>query len=239
MRNQEDIVELKTSIIPPKRRFDYYITKSKEDIEFLDKYNKNNNLIGDFYFNHNDPRKPLSRDFYLDNSYIFTEEAKNYTIQPSKEKYYNVPNVDKSFFLLRKTNAFIQKSTLKQRVGPASCKFDTFVAQYKITCHFMMFQGRHFSSLENIMPVERICITSSNKPEALYLFSLLNSETNKRLLKILKYNPNERNFSITLTNIKQFIRVPKLETQEQQSRKQKIIELTEEMLNCEQEEQVV
>jgi hypothetical protein len=57
-------------------------------------------------------------------------------------------------------------------------------------------------------------------------------------LKILKYNQNERNFSITLTNIKQFIRVPKLETQEQKDRKQKIIELAEEKLNCKKEEQV-
>lgn len=56
----------------------------------------------------------------------------------------------------------------------------------------MMFQGLRFSSLENIMPVEQICITSTNKQKALYLFFLLNSEINKRLLKILKYNPNEK-----------------------------------------------
>lgn len=48
----------------------------------------------------------------------------------------------------------------------------------------------------------------------------------------------KKNFLITLTNIKQFIRVPKLDTHKQKERKQKIVELTKEMLNCEKEEKV-
>ena len=101
--------------------------------------------------------------------------------------------------------------------------------KYKIFCdsfNATADNNFHFTEDEKVIIANTGIITSFNKPEALYLFSLLNSETNKRLLKILKYNPNERNLSITLTNIKQFIRVPKLDTQEQQDRKQKIIELT-------------
>lgn len=43
--------------------YPHYITKSKEDIEFLERYNKNNGWIGDFYFIHDTTTKHLNKIF--------------------------------------------------------------------------------------------------------------------------------------------------------------------------------
>ena len=216
----------------------YYITKNKDDIEFLNKYNKNNDKIGNFYFRHNTPNKPLSKDFYFDAS-LSWDKTQQRNERPRREHYYILQMDKNKYYNKKNNNLFIEKSKISLPDGTQG--FIVFDEKYKIFWNSMNAKqdnNFHFTEDEQIMIAKAGIITSSNKKEALYLFSLLNSETNKRLLKILKYNPHEKNFSITLTNIKQFIRVPKLDTQEQQERKDKVIELTEEMLNCEKQEQV-
>jgi hypothetical protein len=215
----------------------YYITKSKEDIEFLNKYNKNNNWIGDFYFRHDTPSKPLSRYFYFDASFVWQNNAPISHVENTRT--YNIPIIDKNYFGIQKSNNFIQQNFL---IVPAGSQgFPVYQQKYKIICSkFNMnnYGDFHFTDLEKIMPKNCFVITSNNKNEILYLFSLLKSKINKTILQINRGVQNERHLQISITDIKQFIRVPKLDTQEQQDRKQKIIELTEEMLNCEKQEQV-
>ena len=78
-------------------------------------------------------------------------------------------------------------------------------------------------------------ISSNNKYELLYLLGILNSTLNLKIL-FLTSNAGEHEQLGTLasiTTIKNFIRVPILNTLEKEELKQKLIQKAQELLNCE------
>ncbi|MCK4627677.1 MAG: hypothetical protein KAT56_01670 [Sedimentisphaerales bacterium] len=75
-------------------------------------------------------------------------------------------------------------------------------------------------------------IGSNHKKELVYLFSLLNSSTNNVIIRNLLKNDNEKDFLLSTTSIKNFVRIPQIK-KENQFIKDEIIKRTEKMLDLE------
>ena len=88
----------------------------------------------------------------------------------------------------------------------------------------------HFTDLPVIWARNQICaIGSKNKEEILYLFALLNSPIISSILNFNLKSEHEKNLLISTTAIKEFVRVPKI-NEDNQFIKDEIIKKTEEML---------
>jgi len=96
----------------------------------------------------------------------------------------------------------------------------------------MNFDKFYFSDKKVMINATWIIISSQNKSEILFLLSLLNSPISYAILKSYLKLPNEKDFLVGIKSIKQYIRIPKI-TPENQAIKDKIISLTEQMLDLE------
>ena len=79
---------------------------------------------------------------------------------------------------------------------------------------------------------QSLLISSNNKKEILFLLSLLNSKINLTILSRFKKIPNESKYIVSLTSIKEFIRIPKI-NDNNQIVKDEIIKQTEYLLSLE------
>src|SRR3989338_413810 len=79
---------------------------------------------------------------------------------------------------------------------------------------------------------QSVLISSNSKEEILFLFVCLNSPLNFLLLEKLLKNENEKNYLLAIKSVKQYVRIPKI-TSENQSIKDKVINLAGQMLGME------
>ena len=83
-----------------------------------------------------------------------------------------------------------------------------------------------------MLDFNKIVISSNNKHEMLYLLSILNSCLSKFLFNAYLKTENEQAILLGIKSIKQYIRVPKITT-ENQFIKDEVIKTTEQMLDLE------
>ena len=75
-------------------------------------------------------------------------------------------------------------------------------------------------------------ISSDSKDELLYLFGCLNSKLIIQVLEKLLRNENEKNYLLAIKSIKQYVRIPKITTENQHT-KRNIIHFSEKLLDIE------
>lgn len=90
----------------------------------------------------------------------------------------------------------------------------------------------YFTDEKIMLNFNWILISSDNKNEMLYIFSLLNSELNRFVFNNLLKSENEKDILLGIKAIKEFVRVPKIDKGNQYI-KDKIVKCTEELLNLE------
>jgi len=206
-----------------------FIKLSKKSILFHKQYHINSLSIENYRKNILNNYDEITIDGGLD---LIKDKISKY---PSGDCYkiFNPQNNDYKKFRLTKTNLFYDK---QEKIGflPGSQGMKVFMNQYKIVWKTRFNEIFQFSDEKDLLinGNQSLLISSNNKSELLFLFSLLNSAITKKILQEKLKLPNEQSYIVPLTAIKQYIRIPKI-TPENQHIKAKIIELTEKMLDIE------
>jgi hypothetical protein len=163
----------------------------------------------------------------------FNVENKKITDKkPEKPDFYLIPRLNKKYYSIKKFGYFEKTNRIKIAHGGQNIQL-TLNKKYKIIWRYQNSSGFYFTDIENILPNFSIySIASNNKNVILFLFALLRSQVNSMILTNYLKMANEKSFLIGLSSIKNFIRIPKI-TSENQHIKDKIISLTEKMLDLE------
>ena len=133
-------------------------------------------------------------------------------------------------FTISEPDLFYDKNE-KIEFIPGGQGMKAFENQYKIIWKTRFNNIFQFSDTKNLLlnGNQSLLISSNNKNELLFILSLLNSPVSLSILKSNLKLSNEAKYIVALTAIKQYIRIPKINSGNQ-SIKNKIIELTEKML---------
>ena len=192
-------------------------------------YKNNNNDIF-IYYNHQTAKAKFNSEFYFDIGYIIDNSQKT----PLKTNNYIFLNFS-SFkgYSLYKENLFYPKNHSSIKLAKNSQGYITLESKYKILWSVKNPHSFFITDKEIIfnMGYSNI-ISSNNRQEIYYLFSILNSKINFSLLKLFLKLENEKDFYIPISAIKNFIKVPKI-TDKNKAIKQEIIKQTEALLALE------
>jgi hypothetical protein len=209
-----------------------FIKQNKQEEKFFKTYNKNTDDISNYYTHI--LAMPKYKDcFYFDGGYSIDErlilsEKSDYIYPKSNNKYYSIKELRGFWQNIREGNS-PQKIELRQ----GNQEYKLLDSNYKILWTHTNAKRFFFTDKPVIWARNQFnAIGSDNKNEILYLFSLLNSPLTFYVLKKYLKTENEKNFTIAIKSIKNFVRIPKITT-ENQAIKDVIIEMTEKMLDLE------
>jgi hypothetical protein len=202
-----------------------FIKSDKQNMQFAKKYAINSISIEDYrktvLANYDEIH--LDVGYILDNSNFTKTNVNTYPILDFKGSY----GYTKLIF-----NNFYPKDESKIQLTRNS-RYSTLGHKYNIVNRIKNFQKFYFTTEPVIFSMGAASvIATDNKQEALFLFSLLNSFVSYKILKSNLKLTNEKEFQVAIKSIKQYIRIPKINS-ENQLIKNKIIELTEKMLDFE------
>jgi hypothetical protein len=192
---------------------------------FSNEYVKNTHSIEDY-------RKSVLKnydEFHFDVGYIL--DKKNYTTEPLD----NYPILDfKNSIGYTKLHFKNYYPKDKEKIQlTRNSRYSTLDHKYNIVCRIKNFQRFYFVQEPIIFNMGTASIIASdNKDESLFMFAILNSSINYKILRINLKIENEREFQVSIKSIKQYIRIPKINTANL-SIKNEIIKQTEIMLNLE------
>ncbi|HTE49027.1 MAG TPA: DNA methyltransferase [Candidatus Paceibacterota bacterium] len=170
--------------------------------------------------------KQFSDVFYFDKGLVFL-----------KSKIRNDENGD--FLLVQNSPSYnlqtsghsIDKNNIRLPGGAQG--FDVFQKKYKIVWRYINPDNFKFSDKNIMLDFNWILISSNNKQEMIYLFALLNSSLNLNILNALFKVQNEKSFLIGIKTIKEFVRIPKIDSAEKESKKESVIKLATRILELE------
>jgi len=212
-----------------------FIRQGKKFLDFYDEYKRKTENIS-IYYEHSLASSRFNSKFFFDSGYSI-DERKILKEKPNQEYYY-YPKLNNNFWTLKDYRGFWSNirsgtSPLVIKLRQANQGYNLLDSKYKIIWSYANPSRFHFTHLPVIWARNQICaIGSENKKEILYLFSILDSEiTNKILISNLKTEA-EKDFLVSTSSIKQYVRIPKI-TKENQFIKDEIIKRTEEMLSLE------
>ena len=212
-----------------------FIVRKKSFIDFWKEYKEKSEDIF-MYFDHNSANTRFKSHFYFDSGYGIDEKKRLET--PTDNTYYFYPKTNKKYWTIKNFSGYWPN--IRQGKSPhlislrqANQGYNLLDSEYKIIWSYANSQRFHFSSLPLIWARNQFCsVGSNNKTELMYLFSLFNSSVNFLVLKSLLKNDNEKDYLISTTSIKEFIRIPKI-TNNNKHLKCVIIKLTEQLLTLE------
>ncbi|MDR2643774.1 MAG: N-6 DNA methylase, partial [Planctomycetaceae bacterium] len=93
----------------------------------------------------------------------------------------------------------------------ANSRYSTLGHKYNIVCRIKNFQQFYLTQEPVIFNMGTASIIASdNKKESLFLFAVLNSIVNNKVLKMNLKIENEKEFQVSFKSIKQYIRIPKI-----------------------------
>jgi hypothetical protein len=200
----------------------------KQDIcfyNFLSIYKNNSNTIENW-------RKLVLNDydefcfdvgFILDKQYYSTNQNNKYPILDFKQSIGYSKMLFKEYYPKNKNKIQLTRNS----------RYATLDHKYNIVCRIKNFQ-KFMLIFEPIIfnMGQAAIIATDNKNEAFFLFALLNSLLNYKILEINNKTENEKEFLVSIKTIKQYIRIPKITANNKQI-KAEIIKQTEALLDLE------
>lgn len=199
---------------------------------------KENSVDFVFYYNHQWTEYYKKSAFYFDGGYSFVEINLPQSPVPNFENY-ECAKLNKNFYSIVENQGFFPnirnnpKEKYSINLRQANQGYSLLDSNYKILWSTKNPGRFHFTDKKIIWSNIRLSgIGSNDKEELLYLFSLLNSKTNFYLLKNLMKMDNEKDFLVSIKTIKEFIRTPKILSNNENIKKE-IISLTNEIINME------
>ncbi len=209
-----------------------FIKHGKEFIDLYDQYLRQTEDIS-LYYSHSLAEHYFKNRFYFDGSTNIPK--KDLLLQPPSNlsDYYVIPSLKSEAYISGIEGWYPKIKEIK--IAHGSQGVVVAEPRYKVLWRYINHDRFYYMDGDNILPIyQQYCVTSNDKKEILYLFSILNSKlTDLILKKLLKVEQEERlSFLLGLTSIKEFVRVPKI-MEDNQHIKNKIIELTEALLDIE------
>jgi len=190
-------------------------------LQLLEKYNALNFSIEEYRL------KSLKNydEVQFDKGLVFDKA----TINTGSEDWL-LPNRISRCFRIGTGSGFIATKNIRLPLGSQGLKI--FENKYKIIWRYMNPDRFYYSDEKIMIDFNWVVISSKNKNEILFLFSLLNSELSKCILGLYLKSANEKALQIGVRTVKKFLRIPKI-TPKNQKLKDKIVALTESMLSLE------
>jgi type I restriction-modification system DNA methylase subunit len=198
-----------------------YIKQGKEFLRFYDYYKSLETFDKHRY------EANLDKIVYFDKGLVFKKEAIK---EKSTEPHFILPKTSKNKFNLGLSEEIIEEKELVFPKGAQGIK--VYEAKYKIVWSYMNPKGFYFSQDNIMINFNWVLISSNDKEEMLYIYSILNANLTWSLLQMLFSSEGEKAFTIGIKPIKSFIRIPII-TPKNQHIKAKIIEQTEKILALE------
>lgn len=185
-----------------------FIKKDDIFINFISEYNKN--LNSNIYYDHKLANQNFKSQFFYDGGYAIDEKQK------LKEKdFYIYPKINNNLYSIQCASGYWpderknskDKNFIALRQGNQDYYF--LDSTYKVIWSYANPKRFFYTDKKVIWARNQFCgIGSSNREEILYLFSLLNSKINFFLLKELLFSNNEKDLLLSLSSIKDFIKIP-------------------------------
>lgn len=207
--------------------------KFPELLRDLFSFYNNNNLNISLYYENTESVLKLKSKFYFDVGYILNNKyitrdigSKNFFSLIDYKHFNGYSNFTPT--------TFYPSDESKIKLPKNSQGYKTLKPKYKIIWP-KLYSHKFFFTEQNVLPSmsHSQIISSENKEEILYLFSLLNSKLNVLIFDSLFQLNNEQYGSfLVISRIKEFIKVPKI-GEDNQFVKDEIIKRTEEMLSLE------
>jgi len=229
--------------IPQKKLLDKYenwnwIKHSKQDLDFYGKYVENSQSL-EIYYNHKKAEKEFGNKFWFDGGTKLDTQNISKEIKEHSWKILDRKNTNfYQKYLNPKISGFYSKSN--QLIFPQGSQgINSFETKYKIIWN-KVFRARYhnfsFCNHSDLLFADNqiMLISSDSKTEILYLFSLLNSKLNLKIIDLTsKLNHEQLGTLASISAIKSFIRIPILDTEQKKTWKTKLIVLAQELLDCE------
>ncbi len=213
-----------------------FVKQGKKFLDFYENYKINSDDI-DIYYDHTLAGQKFGSKFYFDGGYDIDERQTLSQPIPNTLNY-EIPRTDRRYWTIKIRKGYWpnnrrpnEKMSINLRQG--SQEYNFLDSKYKIIWSYMNFERFHFSTMPLIWPRNQMLgIGSENKTEIFYIFSILNSKIINQILEAHLKTENEKNYLVSLTSIKEFVRIPKV-TEDNQKTKKEIIKTVEQMLELE------
>jgi type I restriction-modification system DNA methylase subunit len=190
-----------------------FIKQERVFLDFYEVYTKSCESIA-IYYEHALAKHQFKSTFYFDSGYSI-DEKKILPEAPGGE-YYLYPRLNNTIWTIREFRGFWPnirkgKSPNLIRLRQANQGYNLLDSPHKIIWSYINPQRFHFTSLPVIWARNQICaVGSSNLPELSYLFAILNSPVVNLILKAFLLSEHEKDYLLSTSAIKQFVRVPKV-----------------------------
>jgi len=212
-----------------------FIVRDDKFIDFWKEYKQNSEEIS-IYYDHVLAKYRFGTQFYFDSGYDIDERKRLETIPQGN--YYIYPKPSKKYWTIKENRGYWPntregKSPHLILLRQANQGYNLLDSKYKMLWSYANPQRFHFSSLPLIWARNQICaVGCDDKNELLYLFALFNSTVITLILSSLLKSENEKDYLISTTSVKEFVRVPII-TSSNIHLKNLVINLTEQLLNLE------
>ena len=208
-----------------------FLKQEKAFNDFYEEFKVNTDDIVNYY-NHVLAEQKFGSRFYFDGSTNIPK--KDVTAMGSlSDNFYSIPELKAEGYVAKITGQYPKSKKIK--IAQGSQGLIIAEPKYKILWKYINFDKFYFLKGHSILPIyQQYCITSDNKAEIYYLFSLLNSRVIFLILNTFckVQHEDKLSFLLGLTHIKQFVRVP-LITPKNKHIKKEIIERTDQILALE------
>ena len=172
--------------------------------------------------------------FYFDGGYNIDEKQRLQT-----KEFYEYPKMNNNFYNIKENKGYWKniRNDKKHKNYIGLCQGNQeylfLDSKYKVIWTYANSKRFFFTNKPLIWARNQFRgIGGNNKNEILYLFALLNSSLNIFILKKFLKSENEKDFLLSSSSIKNFIKVPKI-TDKNKAIKQEIIKQTEKLLALE------
>lgn len=204
-----------------------FIKQGKLFSDFWKEYRINAEDIS-VYYDHILAQDRFGSLFYFDRGLKFPKSK--ITQFPQDRDGYFVENHYKTGFRSFASPNFIQTTLLDFPYG--SQGEIVYKQKYKIVWSYINHDRFRFSEDKIMVDYNSVLISSNNREELFYLLSILNSALTTKIVDALFRSEHEKDVLIGIKTIKEFVRVPKING-DNQFVKNKVIKLTEKMLELE------
>jgi hypothetical protein len=205
-----------------------FIKQSRDFINFYEHYKKETDDISNYY-NHSTAKSLFGYEFYFDRGIKYPKNKIENLTKDSKN-YYRITKSNKKGYKVLSDNKIIAKNLLDFPFG--SQGDIVFQKKYKIVWSYINYDRFRMADEDIMIDYNSVLISSDDRSEILYLLSILNSKVSINILEKLLRNENEKDILIGIKTIKEFIRIPRI-NEDNEHLKEEIIIKTEEMLRIE------
>jgi hypothetical protein len=208
-----------------------FIKQSKKFLDFYEEYQRNTNDIS-VYYEHILAEQKFGNRFYFDGGgNILESKIANNKINAFE--IFDYKSNDYTRFTITTGSGKYYPKNEKITFPQGSQGIKVFQQQYKVIWRTKDAPKFQFCDKEILLVSNQsLTISSNNKREVLFLLSLLNSPINRLILENNLLQEQEHAFLLPIKSIKEYVRVPKI-NEDNQSIKGEIIKYTEEMLTLE------